>query len=112
MSRTLRLISLLVAAALVLILNPNRTLGLWLAVIITTAAAIALVESGIPIPAEYARARRRLLFFTFASLIAAPFLVAVGSSYAIGDAVRLTALASGFPVAFLAIGFGLRRLAG
>jgi hypothetical protein len=111
MCRTLRLIPILVVAALVLMLNPNRTPLTWLAVAIATVLTLVLVDDRVPAPADQAQARRWFLYPALAVLVVAPFLLAAFSEYPFRDAVRTASLMAVGPAVALAYLVGIRHFA-
>ena len=111
MIRSLRLLPILGVAALVLILNPNRTPLMWLVVAIGTVLTMIVVEARVPMPRDQAQARRWFLYPLIGAFLVAPFLIALASGYAPHDAVRAAGLMGGIPAVSFAIVLGVRRLA-
>ena len=107
MIRSLRLFPILAVAALVLVLNLNRTPMTWLAVTIATVLTLVLVDDRVPTPANQAQARRWFLYPAFGVLVVAPFLLAALSDYPLRDALRAAALTAVGPA--VAFGFLLVR---
>jgi hypothetical protein len=111
MSRPLRLIPLLVVGGLVLILNPNRTPGLWLVVTGSTICMMVLSEVSFTVPENQTQARRRFLYLPFALFLVGQFILALVNGYDMKGALGILALTTGpLVVSFLLVS-GVRRLA-
>jgi hypothetical protein len=111
MLRTLRLIPLLVVGTLVLILNPNRTSGLWLVVTGSTICMIVLSEVSFTVPETQTQARRRFLYLPFALFLVGQSILALVNGYDMKGALGIIALTTGpLVVSFLMVS-GIRRLA-
>jgi hypothetical protein len=109
--RSLRLIPILSFAALVLMLNPNRTPLTWLAVAIATLLVVIVVDDQVPMPTDQAQARRWFLFPLLGVLLAAPFLMALVSDYPFRDAMRTAGPMAVGPAVALVYLLVVRRIA-
>ena len=111
MLTTLRLIPILVVATVVLMLNPNRSLGLWVLVVGAAIFVMVLSEISFPVPENQAQARRWFLHAPFAIFLVGQLIVARVTGYDMITALRVIALTTGPLVVSVFIVSGIRRLA-